>query len=239
MTTSIDAMSAEKGADRDSRSHILNVAVRLFAERGLDAVSVRDITGTAQVNLGAVNYYFGSKEHLIREIYESLLGPVQCERLTLLDQLEAQAGDDPLDMESVLRALIEPAARRAIGKQEPANYLPRLMFQAYAVSRPFLDDKLSEQSDHVAKRFIDALARTAPGIPREEICWRYYIVIGGFLQLVTDVQGPQRLWRLSDGLCAVDDPVHLIDELVAFFVHGMTAPAPHRTDARKGPMEHF
>src|SRR5262245_31070920 len=93
---------------QDPKSRILEVAIRLFAERGLDAVSVRDITGAARVNLGAVNYYFGSKEHLIREVFETLLGPLQRRRLALLDQLEAQAGNNPLELELVLRALIEP-----------------------------------------------------------------------------------------------------------------------------------
>jgi len=212
--------------DTDARRHILEVAITLFAERGLDAVSVRDIVGAAGVNLGAINYYFGSKELLIREIFETLLGPVQTRRLALLDQLEMQAGDGPLDMELVLRALIEPTVRDVIGQQGPQTYLPRLMFQAYAVSRPFLDDKLSERNDYTAKRFIDALARSAPGIPYEEICWRYYLVIGGFLQLISDAQHPQRLRQLSGGRCDPDNPDRMIEVLIAFFLFGMKAPAP-------------
>jgi AcrR family transcriptional regulator len=226
-------MSRQKSPPKqDPKSHILEVAIRLFAERGLDAVSIRDITGAARVNLGAINYYFGSKEDLIREVFETLLGPLQRRRLALLDQLEAQAGNGPLDLELVLRALIEPTVRDVIGQHGPTTYLPRLMFQAYAVSRPFLDDKLSEENDRAAKRFIDALARAVSDIPYEEICWRYYFVIGGLLQLATDGRRPHRLQRLSNGRCDTDNPDRVIEELVAFFLRGMTAPPPGKSERR-------
>ncbi|WP_163268612.1 TetR/AcrR family transcriptional regulator [Chelativorans alearense] len=48
-----------------------------FAEYGVDAIAVRDATRAAYVNLGAINYHFGSKEHLIREAFETLPGPLQ------------------------------------------------------------------------------------------------------------------------------------------------------------------
>jgi len=228
-------MSYQRSDKQDPKRLILEVAIRLFAERGLDAVSVRDITGTARVNLGSINYYFGSKEHLVREVFDTLLAPLQRRRIALLDQLEMQASDGPLELELVLRALIEPTVRDVIGKQGPQTYLPRLMYQAYAAARPFLDEKLSEQQDQVAKRFIAALARAAPDIPYEEICWRYYLVIGGFLQLISDAQMPQRLRRLSDGRCDTGNPDRVIEELIAFFVHGMTAPSPSKSDRKRNP----
>lgn len=219
-------MSQTKIAEEDPRSKILRVATRLFSERGLDATSVRDITSEARVNLGAINYYFGSKEHLIREIFQSMLDPVNSRRLALLDQVEAQAGDGPLDMELVLRALIEPSVREVVGQKGPSTALPRLMFQAYSVSRPFLDDELAEKNDHAARRFIAALSRAAPHVSYEDICWRYYTVIGGFLQVISDSERPQRLRRLSDGRCDTGNADQMIEELITFFVAGMTAPAP-------------
>src|SRR5437588_736604 len=53
----------------DTRSRILDGAEELFGERGLDRVSIRDITRKAKVNLAAINYHFGSKEDLIAEIF--------------------------------------------------------------------------------------------------------------------------------------------------------------------------
>lgn len=231
----IHVMNRPKSAKSDPRSHIVEVAVRLFAEQGLDAVSVREITSAARVNVGAISYYFGSKEGLIHEIFEMLLGPVQRRRLALLDRLEEQAPDGPLDLERVLRALIEPAMEDVIGKQGPQTLLPRLMYQAYAVSRPFLDDQLSERNDQVARRFIEALARAVPGIPYEEICWRYQMVMGGLQLLITDYPYPQRLKRLSGGRCETDNADRVMEQLMAFFLQGITAPAPSKRRRRSKP----
>ncbi|MFB9952965.1 TetR/AcrR family transcriptional regulator [Rhizobium puerariae] len=218
------------------RDRVLEVAARLFAEQGIDAVSVRDITGAAGVNLGTINYHFGSKENLIHEVFETLLAPLQERRLALLDQIEAQAGDGPLDLELVLRAIVEPTIRSSIGQEGAVVYLPRLMFQVYAVARPFLGEKNSELNDRVAKRFIDAISRAAPGVPYEQVCWRYYMVVGGFLQLVSDALGSNRLHRLSDGCCDTGDPNRVIEELITFFMQGMTAPAGSlRQDAFNNP----
>ena len=66
----------EKAGERDARRRILEVAAELFAQHGFDGVSVRDIIRTARVNLGAVTYYFGSKESLFGEVLEAKVAPV-------------------------------------------------------------------------------------------------------------------------------------------------------------------
>lgn len=49
----------------DKHIHILEVSENLFAEKGFDGTSVRDIAGQAGVNLAMISYYFGSKEKLM------------------------------------------------------------------------------------------------------------------------------------------------------------------------------
>lgn len=230
-------MSERKTSKEDIRNLILEISTRLFAQRGLDAISVRDITGEAKVHIGAINYYFGSKEQLIHEIFETLLLPLLNERLALLDQIEEQAGDEPPDLESVLRALVEPTIRCSIGERGLSTYLPALMFQTFAVARRSIGDEVAEESDRVTKRFINALARAAPDTPYEEICWRYYLILGGLSLVCTDAQGAQRLRRLSGGLCDADDGDRTIEQMIAFFRPGMTGPAPSKpppSQFRKG-----
>lgn len=59
--------SAEK---TDKRDHILLTAEELFAVKGFDGTSVRDIANQAGVNLAMISYYFGSKENLLKELIE-------------------------------------------------------------------------------------------------------------------------------------------------------------------------
>ena len=60
----------------DTRERLLKTALQFFAERGFDATSVRDLAAAAGVNLGAVNYYFGSKENLRLEAFRYGLEPM-------------------------------------------------------------------------------------------------------------------------------------------------------------------
>ncbi len=84
--------------------------------------SLRLITAKAKVNLAAVNYHFGSKEALIREVFERRLGPLNAARVACLDKFEAAAGGRPLAVEQIIEAIIapvlhvskEPLARGAI-----------------------------------------------------------------------------------------------------------------------------
>ena len=52
-----------------TRERLLDTAERLFAARGFAGTSVREITDAAGANLGAVNYYFRSKENLYAEVF--------------------------------------------------------------------------------------------------------------------------------------------------------------------------
>ncbi len=54
----------------DKRTHIIETAMDLFAGKGYEGTSIRDIAEKASVNLAMVNYYFGSKEKLFEKIVE-------------------------------------------------------------------------------------------------------------------------------------------------------------------------
>lgn len=58
----------------DKRAHILAVAEQLFADKGFDGTSVRDIAQLANVNLAMISYYFGSKEKLLEALVEERAG---------------------------------------------------------------------------------------------------------------------------------------------------------------------
>ena len=53
----------------NTRERILDQAERLFATKGFEAVSVREITGAAESNLAAINYHFGNKMNLYLEVF--------------------------------------------------------------------------------------------------------------------------------------------------------------------------
>jgi len=89
-----------------TREKLIDVAGRLFAARGYDAVSVRDIAKASRTNLGAVTYHFGSKEALFSEIVGIKLGSLRSEMANIV---EGDAGP-----EDKLRRMVERFAFRVL-----------------------------------------------------------------------------------------------------------------------------
>ena len=82
-----------------TRERLLDVAERLFAERGFGATSVRGITAEAGCNLAAVNYHFGGKDQLYEEVFRRRLGVMREHRLSSIrDTLAAAEGRISLEV---------------------------------------------------------------------------------------------------------------------------------------------
>ncbi len=106
------------------RERLLAAARELSTRRGFDAVSVRDLTARARVNLGAVTYHFKSKQALYHEAIASIARP-------FADAVAAVAAEPgaPLDrIEGVVRAVLAHLA------QHPEA--PPIMLRELAGNRP-------------------------------------------------------------------------------------------------------
>jgi AcrR family transcriptional regulator len=62
--------------NKTTRGRLVQAARRIFAEKGFDAASVREITAAAAANLGAVNYHFGSKQGLYEAVLDAAIEPL-------------------------------------------------------------------------------------------------------------------------------------------------------------------
>src|SRR5260221_14177855 len=88
------APARSAGADEEdgTRDRILKTAERLFAERGFNGVSVRELAGAASVNIASIGYHFRSKEGLLAEVYRRHCEPMIEERLRGLKAASHLAG---------------------------------------------------------------------------------------------------------------------------------------------------
>jgi AcrR family transcriptional regulator len=71
---------------------LVEVALRLFAERGFEGTSVQDVVAAAGVTKGAMYHYFGAKDDLLAEIYARVLR-MQMERLTSFVEQDGPVAD--------------------------------------------------------------------------------------------------------------------------------------------------
>lgn len=92
------------GRGGTTRNELKRAARRLFAERGIAAVGMREIVEAAgQRNAAAVHYYFGSKDDLLRELVVEGADIIDQIRMRMLDEAEARG---ELRLRDVVRALV-------------------------------------------------------------------------------------------------------------------------------------
>jgi len=65
----------------EAQERLLNAAEELFARKGFDGTSIRDLATEANCNIAAVNYYFGDKKELYEELFRRRLGEMRESRL--------------------------------------------------------------------------------------------------------------------------------------------------------------
>ena len=96
-----------------TRDKLLDAAARLFAERGIDNVSIREIVRTAgQRNASAVHYHFGSRDEVLRAVLARHVPAIAERRLELLEYARCRPATDVRSAaEAVVRPLTEFAQR--------------------------------------------------------------------------------------------------------------------------------
>ncbi|MDQ8706133.1 helix-turn-helix domain-containing protein [Streptomyces sp. LHD-70] len=116
-----------------TRQLLLDVAERLYAERGVNGVSLREIGAAAgQRNTGAVRYHFGSKPQLLEAVIARRMAPANEARASFLAEAEAEAGEGAaLTTRTLVEALVLPLGAQLGEPGRPSWYL-RFLAQAFS-----------------------------------------------------------------------------------------------------------
>jgi AcrR family transcriptional regulator len=208
----------------DTRDRILDSAETLFAEKGVAATSLREITRDAEVNLAAVNYHFGSKTGLFEAVLERRLLPLNRERLEALDRLEARNAPESIEIGQILDALLRPAVRLIGVPASKGASFPKLFARVILEPNPEFQQIFRRQFDEIGVRFHDALSRCLPHLPRAELIWRAQFLIGAMAHTICHLGSIRDLCGDADA-----EPVdidELVGRLIAFATPGLKAPAP-------------
>lgn len=210
-------------AEIDTRVRILDAAELLFTEQGFEATTLRQITGAAAVNLAAVNYHFGSKEELIREVFRRRLTWLNEQRLKELDRLEAEAGGVPLKPSRILEVFFGVALKMAADTEGGGRTFMRLLGRTYTKPSEFVRGFLAEEYAAVIARFKSALIKALPGVPGEEILWRFHFMLGAMSYAIS---GSDALHIVAERALDDGDPEALYARLMSFMLGGLRAPLP-------------
>ena len=91
--------------DQGTKTKMLKASAELFAKKGIEGVSVRDISREAKINLCMVSYHFGGKEALYRHILEDFASRAQG-RLDRVIPSDFESFKDPKEFYLAMRSLI-------------------------------------------------------------------------------------------------------------------------------------
>jgi AcrR family transcriptional regulator len=204
-------------ASDHTRAAILNAAERLYADRGFGDVTLRDIVAAAGVNLAAVNYHFGSKDELIAELFVTRSLATNRERLNELKQAE-QAGGGRAGIDAILRALVGPTLRGCLGPDRERSTAARFMIRASIESVAPIRRIKNREIDHL-KKFAAAMRRSLPGRGEGDLYWGLHFALAMAHHTIRE---SERLTKLSEGVCDLDDVAGIIERVVAVSVTALT-----------------
>jgi AcrR family transcriptional regulator len=211
----------------DTRERILDAAEQLFMVHGYEGTSMRTITSAAGVNLASVNYHFGAKEVLMREVFRRRLDWLNAERLRVLDEMERQAEGKPLKPSQIVDGFFGTLLRMAQDESHGGLTFLRLLGRSLTEPSEFIRAFLAGEYKEVVERYKAALFNALPDVPKAEIVWRFHFMLGATsyaiagtdaLRLVTD-------WQIEDA-DLTDRLDRLQPRLMSFLLGGLRAPLP-------------
>ncbi len=159
-----------------TKNKILDAADVLFADKGFNGTSLREITSQANVNLAAVNYHFGSKKELIKAVMSRYMDELSPQLESALSQI-CQAEVKP-NLHEVFSAFSEPLLNLNKFKDNGTSTFLQLLGRGYTDSQGFLRWFLTTQYPNVFTNFTQAVKIAYPELSTEEMFWRLHFTMG-------------------------------------------------------------
>jgi AcrR family transcriptional regulator len=195
-----------------TRKQIVQAAEKLFAEKGFRAMTLRDVTREAKVNLAAVNYHFGSKGNLMHEVIRGHIEPVNQERLKRLNAATAEYTPNAIPLECIFDTLFRPLFEHAA----KSNF-PQLIGRAITEPAEFLRNLHKKFFVELSQRYLREIQRSCPKLSEEDIQYRFFLSVGTMIGTIID---QVRLENISGGKLDPKKIDRVVNELTNFVVAG-------------------
>ena len=207
----------------------LNAAAEVFSKHGYEGSTIRAIAKKANVNLGTLQHYWGSKRELFRELFEIRLRPLQREHLRRLRVVEAAVTEEsPPNAIDVLSCILEPVfftdLENPLGSG-PTDLVSRRKFhilygRALMDPSPQVINEITKMFEEPVKLFISLMRKACPGVSHAEIDWRVNCVMGA--QIFAEVYNERG--RKFFGPEADVDENQSANWILHFLMNGINAP---------------
>lgn len=198
------------------RDRILDAAEALFAERGYDGVTLRQIASEAGVDVALASYHFGKKLDLFNAVFERRADALNRSRLEALRRVQQANAPRGPTVEQIIEAFLRPLELT----QENADpgWRHYLALIAYVNNSTFWGKQMmSKLFDDLVQEFIEALRCALPGASDENLYWCYHNLSGA---LTLTFAQTERIDTLSKGKCLSSDFQAAYDHMIPFVAAG-------------------
>ncbi len=213
----------EYSAAAQTRQQLILAAERLFAESGIDGVSLRQINLAAgQKNSSAAHYHFGSKDTLIMAIYAYRMSRVNERRLAALEHIESE--NKQTSLRDLIGAIVLPIVEEIEADDSGRNYI---RFMAQAMGHPQLDlmELWQQENGSGLARAVAWLRQALPEIPAQILGQRFGLA---FEQIVHCLADRERLIAGGEENISIDASL-FVNNLIDCVSGSMAAPVSSAT----------
>ena len=207
-----------------TRLRLKKTALRLFVQRGLENVSIRDIQAAAgQKNNGSISYYFSSRDALIRELVADTARIMDEDNNRRLDALEARGG--PVSIRQVAEIML-PVTHRPESPDSDEDVYRLRFFISVLITRRELLFEATAGADRATRRCFAHIRRLAPDMPPEILRQRLQLMLLYALSAGASMEAgtpDNRNWKSLWGLASAEP--NLADTMTGIIIAPVSAEA--------------
>ena len=199
----------------ETQIKILEAAELELADYGFAGASIRNITQRAGVNVASINYHFGSKVDLIKELFKFRIIPLNDLRLEMLRQAQQETEDGIVPVSELVDILVRPAVSRLMSKQ--GRRFAQAIARCMSEPQEFMSELDEEIFQEMFQTFLAAFQKALPDLDMEIVLNKLHFVICsmvGFMMLFP------RMDQFVGGLSG-DSFEQLLDQYIDFIATGI------------------
>lgn len=208
----------------EATERLLFAAEKLFAEKGFDRTSVRDITKEAKCNVAAINYHFGGKDNLYTEVFRHNLKQMREVRIASIETVMSQTSR-PAGLEDLLRsfanAFLEPLTAESKGRG-----LMKLIIREMIDPRLKVNIFFDEMVTPVVAVLLKAMLSICPNLEKQKALMAIQSIVA---QLVHAVHSQQMFGSQGKNEVPLHDLSVAVDHIVAFSAAGIRSYVDQRS----------
>jgi AcrR family transcriptional regulator len=194
--------------DSTTRERLLNIAERLFAEKGVASVSIRSINTAAQLSPGILHYHFGNKDTLLEAIIARRMDEIMIHRQTMINSLDNNTAPTTTDVTAIL---VTPLVSFVCNNNQSGLWYLKLIARLHSDKSQILSAVSQRYQDRVLNPLQHALEASCAHLSAKQLSLRLSFATSTLLQSACD-------WSLHEAELDLQ-----ATQLITFIAAGLSA----------------